>query len=138
MKRIVILMTVAACLLFGVEMVFAQSNNTDRGENVEPNAKPGRVESQDSNDSAGKTQEQERERLREGARDRIREIAQQRRQGRIGEGQQPVDSNQQTSMQFGIRSIPTLLIFKNGKVVDQIVGAVPKAALADKVSKHLN
>jgi thioredoxin 1 len=41
-------------------------------------------------------------------------------------------------MQFGIRSIPTLLIFKNGKVVDQIVGAVPKHALADKISKHLN
>jgi len=96
MKRIVVLMTAAACLLLGVEMVLAQSNNANKGENVEPNVKPGRVESRDSNDSASKAQEQQRERLREGARDRIREIAQQRRQGRIGEGQQPVDSNQQS------------------------------------------
>ncbi len=59
-------------------------------------------------------------------------------QGKLKVGKVDVDTNQQTSMQFGIRSIPTLLIFKNGKVVDQIVGAVPKAALADKVSKHLN
>ena len=59
-------------------------------------------------------------------------------QGKLKVGKVDVDSNQQTSMQFGIRSIPTLLIFKNGRVVDQIVGAVPKAALADKVSKHLN
>ena len=59
-------------------------------------------------------------------------------QGKLKVGKVDVDSNQQTAMQFGIRSIPTLLIFKNGKVVEQIVGAVPKAALADKVSKHLN
>lgn len=59
-------------------------------------------------------------------------------QGKLKVGKLDVDSNQQTSMQFGIRSIPTLLIFKNGKVVDQIVGTVPKAALAEKVSKHFN
>jgi thioredoxin 1 len=58
--------------------------------------------------------------------------------GKLKVGKVDVDSNQQTAMQFGIRSIPTLLIFKNGKVVDQIVGAVPKQALADKVTKHLN
>jgi thioredoxin 1 len=58
--------------------------------------------------------------------------------GKLKVGKVDVDSNQQTSMQFGIRSIPTLLIFKNGRVVDQIVGAVPKHALADKISKHLN
>jgi thioredoxin 1 len=58
--------------------------------------------------------------------------------GKLKVGKVDVDSNQQTSMQFGIRSIPTLLIFKNGKVVDQIVGAVPRQALADKVTKHLN
>lgn len=58
--------------------------------------------------------------------------------GKLKVGKVDVDSNQQTSMQFGIRSIPTLLIFKNGRVVDQIVGAVPKQALADKVTKHLN
>jgi thioredoxin 1 len=59
-------------------------------------------------------------------------------QGKLKVGKVDVDSNQQTSMQFGIRSIPTLLVFKNGKVVDQIVGALPKAALTDKISKHLN
>jgi thioredoxin 1 len=58
--------------------------------------------------------------------------------GKLKVGKVDVDSNQQTAMQFGIRSIPTLLIFKNGKVVEQIVGAVPKQALTDKISKHLN
>ena len=43
-----------------------------------------------------------------------------------------VDSNQKTSMKFNVRSIPTLLFFKDGKLVDQVVGAVPKAALAEK------
>jgi len=45
-----------------------------------------------------------------------------------------VDSNPQISMKFGIRSIPTLLIFKNGEVVDQVIGAVPKTHL----KKHLD
>jgi thioredoxin 1 len=49
-----------------------------------------------------------------------------------------VDSNQKIAMQFGIRSIPTLLIFKGGKVVEQMVGAAPKKSLVDKLSKHLN
>lgn len=58
--------------------------------------------------------------------------------GKLKVGKVDVDSNQQTPIQFGIRSIPTLLIFKNGKVVDQIVGAVPKRTLAEKIAKHLN
>jgi thioredoxin 1 len=58
--------------------------------------------------------------------------------GTLKVGKVDVDSNQKVSMQFGIRSIPTLLIFKGGKVVDQVIGAVPKRALADKISKHLN
>lgn len=58
--------------------------------------------------------------------------------GKLKVGKMDVDSNQQTSMQFGIRSIPTLLIFKGGMVVDQIVGAVPKSKLAEKLAKHLN
>ena len=49
-----------------------------------------------------------------------------------------VDANPQTAMQFGIRSIPTLLIFKDGKVVEQIVGAVPKRHLVEKITPHLN
>ncbi|MEX0737087.1 MAG: thioredoxin [Bacteroidota bacterium] len=58
--------------------------------------------------------------------------------GKLKVGKLDVDSNQQVSMQFGIRSIPTLLIFKQGKVVDQLVGAVPKKMLVEKITKHLN
>lgn len=53
-------------------------------------------------------------------------------------GKVDVDNNPHIAMKFGIRSIPTLLIFKAGKVVDQIVGAAPKKMLIDKISKHLN
>jgi thioredoxin 1 len=40
-------------------------------------------------------------------------------------------------MQFGIRSIPTLLVFKGGTVVEQIIGAVPKKNLMEKLSQHV-
>lgn len=49
-----------------------------------------------------------------------------------------VDANPKTAMQFGIRSIPTLMIFKGGQVVEQIIGAVPKRHLVEKVTAHLN
>ncbi|MFT4571250.1 MAG: thioredoxin 1 [Hyphomicrobiaceae bacterium] len=42
-----------------------------------------------------------------------------------------VDDHQQAATQFGVRSIPNLILFKNGQVADQIVGAVPKAKLED-------
>jgi len=58
--------------------------------------------------------------------------------GKLKVGKVDVDSNQQLAMQFGIRSIPTLLVFKEGKVVDQIVGAVPKQVLVDRLAKHIN
>ncbi|MEX1054772.1 MAG: thioredoxin [Rhodothermales bacterium] len=44
-----------------------------------------------------------------------------------------VDHNPQVAMQFGIRSIPTLLFFKDGQVVDQLIGASSKRSLADKL-----
>lgn len=48
-----------------------------------------------------------------------------------------IDHNQRTPQEYGIRSIPTLLIFHKGKVLDQIVGAVPKAKLEEKVRAAL-
>ena len=59
-------------------------------------------------------------------------------EGKLKVGKVDVDNNQQTAMQYGIRSIPTLLVFKDGRVVEQIVGAAPKKALTDKLAKHLN
>lgn len=47
-----------------------------------------------------------------------------------------VDENPHTSRQFGIQSIPTLLIFKAGKLVDRIVGAHPKQAIATRLAAH--
>ena len=49
-----------------------------------------------------------------------------------------IDDNQDTPQQYGIRSIPTLLVFKGGKVVEQIVGAVPKAKLEAAVTKVIS
>lgn len=48
-------------------------------------------------------------------------------------GKLDVDANRQTAMQYGVRSIPTLLVFKDGKVAGQIVGAMPKDALKQKI-----
>ncbi|MAF92343.1 MAG: thioredoxin [Bdellovibrionota bacterium] len=48
-----------------------------------------------------------------------------------------VDENQATPARFGVRSIPTLLIFKSGNVVDQIVGNVEKDAIAAKLNSQL-
>ena len=52
-------------------------------------------------------------------------------------GKLDVDANQQVSMKFNIMSIPTLLIFKDGKVVEQMVGVQQKAVLKEKLSKHV-
>jgi len=48
-----------------------------------------------------------------------------------------VDANPQKSMAFGVRSIPTLLFFKDGKVVNQVIGAVPKRTLEAHISQLL-
>lgn len=56
--------------------------------------------------------------------------------GKLKVAKMDVDANPKTAMQYGIRSIPTLLIFKGGQVVEQIVGAVSKRHLIDKVTSH--
>lgn len=48
-----------------------------------------------------------------------------------------VDSNPEVSAKFGIRSIPTLLVFKGGEVVDKQIGAVPKTTLSQKLDRQL-
>ncbi len=48
-----------------------------------------------------------------------------------------VDQNSQVPGQFGIRSIPTLMVFKNGQMVDKIIGAVPKSVLEEKLKAQL-
>lgn len=48
-----------------------------------------------------------------------------------------VDDNQETAAKFGVMSIPTLLVFKNGEVVDKVVGFQPKEALAERLNSHL-
>jgi thioredoxin 1 len=55
--------------------------------------------------------------------------------GKVKVAKVDVDEAQQVAQQFGIRSIPTLLMFKGGKVVEQIVGAVPKAKLEESFRK---
>jgi thioredoxin 1 len=57
--------------------------------------------------------------------------------GRLTVGKMDVDANQSTPGQFGIQSIPTLLLFKEGKLVDGIIGAVPKAQLEALVKKWM-
>lgn len=58
-------------------------------------------------------------------------------EGKAKIGKVNVDVNPEVSMKFGIRSIPALLIFKNGEVVDQIVGAVPKTHLKKQLDAQL-
>ncbi len=48
-----------------------------------------------------------------------------------------VDENPATAAKYGIRSIPTMLVIKNGQVVDQMVGALPKTAIAKKIDEHI-
>jgi thioredoxin 1 len=57
--------------------------------------------------------------------------------GKVKVGKVDVDDNQQTAIKYGIRSIPTLLIMKNGQVNDMIIGAVPKVQIVQKLKAAL-
>ncbi len=54
-------------------------------------------------------------------------------EGKAKVGKLDVDNNQESAIKYGVRSIPTVLIFKGGKVVDTIIGAVPKIHLKQKL-----
>jgi thioredoxin 1 len=57
--------------------------------------------------------------------------------GKLKVGKLDVDLNTRVASKFNIRSIPSILFFKDGKVVDTIVGAVPKPVLERKIQEHL-
>jgi len=57
-------------------------------------------------------------------------------QGKIKVGKLNVDKAPKTSSQYGVMSIPTLSIFKNGERVDTVVGAIPKEEIVSKISPH--
>ena len=58
-------------------------------------------------------------------------------EGKAVIGKVNVDENSDTPVKFGVRNIPTLLVFKNGEVVDKIVGAVPKSQILEKIEAHM-
>ena len=66
----------------------------------------------------------------------IEEIAQEYN-GKIKVGKLDVDQNQKTAMEYGVRSIPTMLIMKDGEVISQIVGAVPKENITKALEEIL-
>lgn len=66
----------------------------------------------------------------------VEEIAQQY-EGRVSVVKLNTDENPSTAGRYGIRSIPTLILFKGGKPVDTVVGAVPKATLNTVLEKHM-
>ena len=58
-------------------------------------------------------------------------------EGKVRVGKCDIDSNNEIATQYDIRSIPTLLVFKEGKVVGQVVGAVPRTKIEDLIKKAL-
>jgi len=57
--------------------------------------------------------------------------------GKLKVGKVDTDSNQKVAMQLGISSIPAVFLFKNGQVVERIIGARPKAAFVKQIAPHL-
>lgn len=57
--------------------------------------------------------------------------------GKLTVAKMDIDENPETPAEFGIRSIPTLLVFKNGQKVAEIIGAVPKQAILERVTPYL-
>ncbi|PCH75341.1 MAG: thioredoxin [Flavobacteriaceae bacterium] len=58
-------------------------------------------------------------------------------EGKAVVGKLDVDANQEFAAKYGVRNIPTVIIFKNGEIVDKQVGVAPKATYAGKIDAHL-
>lgn len=58
--------------------------------------------------------------------------------GKLKVGKYNVDDYQEIAARYGVASIPTIMLFKNGQLVERIVGALPKPMLKDVIDKHLN
>ncbi|MGK7906872.1 MAG: thioredoxin [Synechococcus sp.] len=67
----------------------------------------------------------------------VQEIAEQY-DGKVKVVKMNTDENPKVASEYGIRSIPTLMVFKGGQKVDVVVGAVPKATLASTLEKHID
>ncbi len=67
----------------------------------------------------------------------VEQIAQEN-DGKISVGKLDVDVNGQTAMKYGVMSIPTLILFKDGKPVERLVGMMPKERLMAKIKPYLN
>jgi thioredoxin 1 len=58
--------------------------------------------------------------------------------GKVAFGKVNVDENQQTAGTFGVQSIPTMILFKNGKAVDVMIGAMPKGHIEMKIKQQMS
>lgn len=67
----------------------------------------------------------------------VEEIAKEK-SGKLKVGKLNVDENMKVSMKYGIRSIPTLLVFNKGQLVDQIIGAASKKAILKQLAKNVD
>ncbi len=67
----------------------------------------------------------------------VEELAGEYQEKGLKVGKLDVDSNPETTVRFGVRSIPSILFFKGGELVDNVVGAVPRQQLEDKIQEHI-
>jgi thioredoxin 1 len=67
----------------------------------------------------------------------VSDLADEYRDKGLKVGKLDVDTNQQTAVRFSVRSIPSILFFKDGELVDQVIGAVPRPQLEEKLLQHL-
>ncbi len=67
----------------------------------------------------------------------VSDLADEYRDKGLKVGKLDVDTNQHTAVRFQVRSIPSILFFKDGELVDQVIGAVPRPQLEEKLLQHL-